>query len=97
MGQVLRDDGDWNSRLVALMCCMGLSAEDDDGNEATTGAQAHERMMGNLRKAYKAWRDRAGLSDDEAQLMCLEWIGKPIGKDLTADEATRLLDYMREG
>ncbi|KAI4531346.1 hypothetical protein MG293_019204 [Ovis ammon polii] len=22
MGQVLRDGGDWNSRLVALMCCM---------------------------------------------------------------------------
>ena len=83
-------------RRYALMCCMGLSAEDDDANDATEGAEdKHERMMANLRKVYRAWRDRSGLSDEEAQVMCLNWIGKPISKDLTAAEVNTLLDYMR--
>ena len=83
-------------RRYALMCCMGLSAEDDDANDATKGAEdKHEQMIANLRKVYRAWRDRSGLSDEEAQVMCLNWIGKPISKDLTAAEVNTLLDYMR--
>lgn len=83
-------------RRYALMCCMGLSAEDDDANDATKGAEdKHEKMIANLRKVYRVWRDKSGLSDEEAQLMCLNWIGKPISKDLTAAEVNTLLDYMR--
>ena len=83
-------------RRYALMCCMGLSAEDDDANDATKGAEdKQDKMIANLRKVYRAWRDRSGLSDEEAQVMCLNWIGKPISKDLTAAEVNTLLDYMR--
>lgn len=83
-------------RRYALMCCMGLSAEDDDANDATKGAEdKHEKMIANLRKVYRAWRDRAGITDEEAQTWCLQWIGKPISADLTAAEVNTLLDYMR--
>ena len=87
-------------RRYALMCCMGLSAEDDDANQATDGATARQtaksNMVDNLTKAYKAWRDRNGMTDDEAKAKCLDWIGKPISRDLSAKDVNTLLDYMRE-
>ena len=82
-------------RRYALMCCMGLSAEDDDGNAAETRKKEKEAdLLAKLRKVYRVWRDRNGYTDEQAQSLCLDWIGKPISKDLTVSEINTLLDYM---
>ena len=89
-------------RRYALMCCMGLSAEDDDANDATSGAvkrresadNAKDDLLARLRKVYRLWRDKEGLTDEQAQLLCQDLIGKPIGKDLTVNEINELLKYM---
>ena len=52
-------------------------------------------LMPMFRKAFKAWRDRMGMTTEEAMALCMDWIGKPISKDLTAAEVNTLLDYMR--
>ena len=80
-------------RRYALMCCMGLSAEDDDGNAAETRNKEAD-LLPKLRKVYRGWRDLNGYTDEQAQAMCMDWIGKPIGKDLTVSEINTLLDYM---
>ena len=89
-------------RRYALMCCMGLTAEDDDANDATSGAvkrresgdNAKDELLSKLRKVYRLWRDKEGLTDEQAQLLCQDLIGKPIGKDLTINEMNELLKYM---
>lgn len=54
-------------RRYAYMCCMGLTAVDDDANEATAGANENERILNNLRKAYSAWLKSSGLSKIDAE------------------------------
>ena len=89
-------------RRYALMCCMGLSAEDDDGNAANerpvkTRAQAKKEneFMPALRNTYRTWKARNGLTNEEAMALCVACIGKPITDDLTVDEVNTLLEMMR--
>lgn len=93
-------------RRYALMCGFGLSAEDDDGNDAEgrtikaagitfVEEKTRNELMPALRKVYKTWRERLCITNEEAMQMCVECIGKPITDDLTAAEVNTLLEMMR--